>query len=124
MRKVTEALLAGAYLCLALTIALLVWRGGAGMGVVLAALIGVLALAFSLHGMIGRGLERSGVRRELSALREANRILADQLEVIDERLAGFADSVQEDAERLSEELTTEVRIVEDLVQLMRDGLND
>jgi cyclic-di-GMP phosphodiesterase, flagellum assembly factor TipF len=123
MRKVTEALLAGAYLCLALTVALLIWRGGAGAGVALWALIGTLALAFSLHGMVGRVMERRGVRRELDALREANRILADQLEVIYDRLAGFAESVQEDAERRSEELTSEVRMLEVLVQRMRDGLN-
>jgi cyclic-di-GMP phosphodiesterase TipF (flagellum assembly factor) len=124
MRKVTEALLAGAYLCLALTVALLVWRGGGGVGAGIAALAGVLGLAFALHGMVGRGLERAGVDRELRALREANQILADQLDVMHERLAGFAESVQEDVDRRSEELTTEVRVLEDLVQRMSDSLED
>jgi cyclic-di-GMP phosphodiesterase TipF (flagellum assembly factor) len=45
MRKVTEALLAGAYLCLALTVALLVWRGGGGVGAGVAALAGTLGRA-------------------------------------------------------------------------------
>jgi cyclic-di-GMP phosphodiesterase, flagellum assembly factor TipF len=124
MRRVTEALLAGAYLCLALTVALIVWRGGGGAGAGLAALVGSLALALALHGLVGRALERGGLSRELSDLREANRILADQLEGVYDRMAGFAETLQEDAERRSEELTTEMRVLEDLVQRMREGLED
>ncbi|HXQ45740.1 MAG TPA: EAL domain-containing protein, partial [Caulobacteraceae bacterium] len=124
MRRVTEALLAGAYLCLALTVALMVWRGGGGAGAGLAALVGSLALALALHGLIGRAFERGGQQRELTDLREANRILADQLEGLYDRMAGFAETLQEDAERRSEELTTEVRVLEDLVQRMREGLED
>ena len=122
MRKVTEALLSSAYLCLALTVALLVWRGGGGVGAGVAALAGTLGLAFALHNLVGRGAERAGLDRQLSGLREANQILADQLEIMHDRLAGFAESVQEDADRRSEELTTEVRVLEDLVQRMGDSL--
>jgi cyclic-di-GMP phosphodiesterase, flagellum assembly factor TipF len=122
MRKVTEALLAGAYLCLALTVALLVWRGGGGVGAGIAALAGTLGLAFALHGWVARGAERAGLDRQLRGLREANQILADQLEIMHDRLAGFAESVQEDVDRRSEELTTEVRVLEDLVQRMGDSL--
>jgi cyclic-di-GMP phosphodiesterase TipF (flagellum assembly factor) len=124
MRRVTEALLAGAYLCLALTVALVVWRGGGGAGAGLAALVGSLALALALHGLVARAIERGGREREFDDLREANRILADQLEGLYERMAGFAETLQEDAERRSEELTTEVRVLEDLVQRMREGLED
>jgi cyclic-di-GMP phosphodiesterase TipF (flagellum assembly factor) len=124
MRRVTEALLGGAYLCLALTVALIVWRGGGGAAAGLAALIGSLALALAFHGVVARALERGGVQRELADLREANRILADQLEGLYERMAGFAESLAEDAERRNEELTTEMRVLEDLVQRMRAGLED
>jgi cyclic-di-GMP phosphodiesterase, flagellum assembly factor TipF len=124
MRRVTEALLAGAYLCLAFTVALMVWRGGGGVAAGVAALIGSLALALALHGLIGRAFERGGTQRELAALREANRILADQIEGLYDRLAGFAETLQEDAERRSEELTTEMRVLEDLVQRTREGLDD
>jgi cyclic-di-GMP phosphodiesterase TipF (flagellum assembly factor) len=124
MRRVTEALLAGAYICLALTVALMVWRGGGGAAAGLAALVGSLALAIALHGQVSRAFERGGMQRELADVREANRILADQLEGLYDRLAGFAETLQEDAERRSEELTTEMRVLEDLVQRMRDGLED
>ncbi len=124
MRKVTWALLASAYLCLALTVALIVWRSGGDAGAGVAALAGVLALAFTLHATIARSLERGGVERQLADLREANRIVVDQLDSLYERMSGFAVSVQQDAERRSEELTTEVRVLEDLVQRMREGMAD
>jgi cyclic-di-GMP phosphodiesterase TipF (flagellum assembly factor) len=124
MRRVTEALLAGAYLCLALTVALMVWRGGGGAAAGLAALIGSFALALALHGLVGRALDRGGLQRELADLREAHRILADQIEGLYERMAGFAETLQEDAERRTEELTTEMRVLEDLVERMREGLED
>ena len=124
MRRVTNALLAGAYLCLALTVSLLVWRGGGGAGGGIATLFGGLGLAFALHGLIGRALGEAALKREIGALRDANRILTDQMEGLYDRMAGFAESIQEDAERRSEELTTEVHVLEDLVRRMRDGLED
>jgi cyclic-di-GMP phosphodiesterase, flagellum assembly factor TipF len=124
MRKVTWALLASAYLCLALTVALIVWRSGGDAGAGVAALAGVLALAFTLHATVARALERGGVERQLADLREANRIVVEQLDSLYERMSGFAVSVQQDAERRSEELTTEVRVLEDLVQRMREGMAD
>src|SRR6185312_9067198 len=89
MRKVTQALLAGAYLCLGLTVALVIWRGGGGAGAGVAALAGVLALALALQGLFGRGAERRALDRELTDLREVNRILADQLDTLYERMAGL-----------------------------------
>ncbi|HLI67785.1 MAG TPA: EAL domain-containing protein [Caulobacteraceae bacterium] len=124
MRNVTNALLGGAYLCLALTVALLVWRGGGGAGAGIATLFGGLGFAVALHAMLGRGLGERALRRDIDALRDANRILADQMEGLYDRMAGFAESVQEDAERRSEELTSEVHVLEDLVRRMRDGLED
>jgi len=122
MRKVTGALLAGAYLCLALTAAVLLWRSGGGWGAGVCALIGVLALAFSLHAIVARSIDAGGLRRELSAMRQAHQILADQIEAMNDRLGEIADGVQRDAERRSEELTGEVRMLEDLVQRMSEGL--
>jgi cyclic-di-GMP phosphodiesterase TipF (flagellum assembly factor) len=122
MRKVIGALLAGAYLCLALTTALLIWRGGGGWGAGAAALIGVLALAFALQATISRALDSGGLRRELEALRTAHQMLADQLEAVSDHLGDMAESVQRDAARRSDELTGEVRMLEDLVQRMSEGL--
>jgi cyclic-di-GMP phosphodiesterase, flagellum assembly factor TipF len=124
MRKITIALLSGAYLCLALTIALLLWRSGAGWGAGVSALLGGLGLAFALHGLIDRGVGQSLVRTDISAIREAHLLLAGQMEQIQLRLAALTETVQDETVRRSEELTSEVRMLEDLVQRMSESLED
>ncbi|MFI4975574.1 MAG: EAL domain-containing protein [Caulobacterales bacterium] len=122
MRKLTVALLSGAYICLALITALVVWRTGGSGAAGVAALIGMLGLCFSLHGMIARGLTEGGLQAELEDVREAHRILADQLDKIDARLAGALESLSDDSLRRSEELTTEVHMLEDVVQRISERL--
>lgn len=122
MRKVTGALLAGAYLCLALTTALLLWRGGGGWGAGVSGLIGVLALCFSVQAAIARAVDGGALRREMETLREAHLILADQIEAMGDRFGDMAESVERDALRRSEELSDEVRMLEELVQRMSEGL--
>ena len=74
MRRLTLALLCGAYLCLALIIALSLWRNGGGWGAGVAALVGGLGLAFAFHGLIEHALTASGLRAEIAAIRDAHRI--------------------------------------------------
>ena len=124
MRKVTVALLAGAYLCLALTVALMLWRGGGGWGAGIAGLVGALGLAFALHAIAERAIDSGALRNEIAALRDAHRILIDQLTELHEQVGELGESVQEDAHRRSELLTTEVRVLEDLVQRMSHSLDE
>ena len=124
MRKITVALLSGAYLCLALTIALVLWRSGAGWGAGVAALVGGLGLAFALHGTITGALERTLLTRELAAVRQAHLVMITQLEQIQQRLNQLTDTVQDETVRRSDELTSEVRMLEHLVQRMSDSLDE
>jgi cyclic-di-GMP phosphodiesterase TipF (flagellum assembly factor) len=123
MRKVTGALLAGAYLCLALTVALLLWRGGGGWGAGVSALVGVLALAFALQTALGRALDGASLRRELADVRQAHKILADRLEAVGDQITDLFETVERDVSERSEALTGEVRMLEDLVQRMSEGLD-
>jgi cyclic-di-GMP phosphodiesterase TipF (flagellum assembly factor) len=123
MRKVTGALLVGAYLCLALTAALLLWRGGGGWGAGVSGLIGMLALGFSLQAVIVRAVESGGLRRELEAMRQAHLILTDQIEAMSDQLGGMVEGVERKVAARSDELTGEVRMLEDLVQRMSEGLD-
>jgi cyclic-di-GMP phosphodiesterase TipF (flagellum assembly factor) len=113
MRKVAMALLIGAYITLSLTLALIVWRAG-GWAPGLSAGIGGLALLFGIHGLIARGVERERLSLEISAVREAHVILADQIEQFEARIGALSTEVHEEAE----ELSGEVRMLEDLVQRM------
>ncbi len=124
MRKVTVALLAGAYLCVGLTAALLLWRDGAGWGASVAALIGALGLTLALHGVFERFVTTTALKSELAALRDAHLILADQMQDMNERIGSMAATVQREAIERSEDLTSEVRMLEDLVQRMSDSLEE
>lgn len=118
MRRLTLALLCCAYLCLALIVALSLWRNGGGWAAGVAALVGTLGLAFAFHGLIERALESAALRNEIAALRDAHRILLDQMERLDQRVGEMVDTVTDDALKRSEALSDEVHMLEDLVQEM------
>ncbi len=124
MRKLTMALLGGASICLAVTIALLLWRVGGGMLAGAAGLAAGLGLALSLQGVVGRSMEHKVLERDFEALKQAHLVVTGQLQQINENLAILADAVQEKAVRSSEELTFEVRILEDLIQRMSVSLDE
>jgi cyclic-di-GMP phosphodiesterase TipF (flagellum assembly factor) len=122
MRRLTLALLCGAYLCLSLIVALGIWRNGGGWGAGVAALVGGLALAFAFHSLIDAAIQTARMKDDLGSIREAHLILARQLEKIDTRLNEVVDTVTTDALRRSEELTSEVHSLEDAVQRMAEQM--
>ena len=124
MRKITIALLSAAYLCLALTAALLLWRSGGGWGAGVSSLIGSLGLAFALHGMISRSLDRAALSSEIGAVREANLLLVRQMEQLRDTIRNLDSGADSDAVRRSEELTNEVRMLEDLVHRISENLDE
>ena len=124
MRKITVALLSAAYLCLALTGALLLWRSGGGWGAGVAGLMGGLGLAFALHNLVERNIERARLDSDIGAVREAHLIIVDQIEQMQIRLNTLTETVHDDVERRSEELTGEMRMLEDLVQRMSETLEE
>jgi len=124
MRKVTVPLLIGAYLCLSLIVALMLWRGGGGWGAGIAGLIGSLGFCLAVHGWVERSLEAGDLREEIGAVREAHKILVDLIQNMDERLTELGENVQEDAARRSEALGVEVRVLEDLIERMSESLDE
>ena len=124
MRKIITALLSAAYLCLALTAAVLLWRSGGGWGAGLSGLIGVLGLAFALHGLIARSLDRAQLAGEIAAVREANLLLVRQIEAIHSSIGNLGSGAGDDAARRSDLLTGEVRMLEALVQRMGETLDE
>jgi len=124
MRRLTLPLLCAAYLGLSLVVAVLLSRNGGGWNVGVAAMLGVLGLCFAFHGLIGRALETASAGGELEAIRGANRILLEQIERIDARLTQVVDTIAHDAVQRSEELTTEVHLLEDLVARMGARLEE
>lgn len=122
MRRLKLALLTGAYLCLALIVSLLLWRMGATPAVGLSAFIGSLALCFAFHGIISGMFDNAQLKLDIETVREAHGILVEQIEKIDARMTTLVESVAEDAEKRSAELTSEVHQLEDLMQRMSERL--
>lgn len=123
MGKAVLALLGGAYLSISLTVAALFWRAGAGWAVGSTVLLAMLALCFTLHGFVARVLQTRALQRELETLRDAHRLLADQLERTDEALQSLSANWREETANRTEALSSEVRMLEDLVGRMSDSLD-
>ncbi|HYF23960.1 MAG TPA: EAL domain-containing protein [Caulobacteraceae bacterium] len=122
MRNITSALLIGAYLFLAMTVAALLWRAGVGEGAAIAAFFGALGLTFAAHAVISQGMARAALEREIETVREAHRLLADALESTQGALTDLAARIETGALDRSEQLTSEVKVLEDLVQRMGHSL--
>jgi cyclic-di-GMP phosphodiesterase TipF (flagellum assembly factor) len=117
MRRLTLALLCATYFCLALCVALTLWRNGVHLGVALSTMAGVLGLCLASHGMIMRHLQMAEMHAEVEAVREAHGILLGQVERLDGRLLEVARAVDTDLHR-SAELSDDVHMLEGLVQRM------
>jgi cyclic-di-GMP phosphodiesterase TipF (flagellum assembly factor) len=122
MRKLTFALWTCGYLSLALIVSLLLWRTGATPAVGLSAFVGTLGLCYAFHGLISQTFMSGALRLEIETVREAHAILLDQIEKVDARVTDLVETVAVDAKRRSEELSTEVHQLEDLIQQMNDRL--
>ena len=122
MRRLMLALLTGAYLCLALIVSLFLWRMGATPAVGVSAFIGTLGLCFAFHGLLGQTFLAAALRGDIDTVREAHAILLDQIEKVDARVSDLVESVAADAQRRTEELSTEVHQLEDLIQQMNDRM--
>lgn len=122
MQRLTQFFLGGFYLTLSLCLALGIWRSGGGWAAGLSALIGALGVMGVAHLLVRRGFDMSALRGELGNIREANLILAQQMEKIDARLTEVVETVTDDALRRSEELSSEVHHLEDTVQRMAEQM--
>ncbi|MDO9431376.1 MAG: EAL domain-containing protein [Phenylobacterium sp.] len=123
MRQFTSVALGATYLCLALIVALLLWRNGGGWAAGVAALVGGLGLCFAVHGLIAQSLKLRTLRKELESVRDAQRIMLSQMELVDARMSEVADAVSDDVNR-SEALSDEVHMLEDLVERMSHRLEE
>lgn len=124
MRSITTAFLAFAYLFLAMTVGVFIWRAGFGAGAGAAGAIGTLGLFTAVHGLITQMSDRRALRKEIDQVREAHRLLADALEETQGALSDLAQAIESGALNRNEELSGEVRMLEGLVQQMTETLEE
>src|ERR1700761_6156801 len=123
MRRLPLGLLCATYLVLSLTVSLPLWRNGGGWGAGVAALVGALGLCFAFHGLIERALEMTALKGEVGDIRDAQRILLDQVEALDARVNEMFEAVALDASR-NDSLVDEVHMLEGLVARMQQQLEE
>jgi cyclic-di-GMP phosphodiesterase TipF (flagellum assembly factor) len=124
MKRLTTALLGGASICLALILALLVWRSGGGWAGTAAGLAVGLTAALSVQGVLARSSVQRDLKAELRSLQDVQAVLGDRLDHINQALEGLTEAVQDKAVRSSEELAYEVRLLEDLVHRLAGRLEE
>lgn len=121
MRTVVLALLYASYTFFSLIVAALLWRTGGGVGGGVAAFVGSLSLCLAAHALISGALSVGGVRSELKDLREANRLMADSIERAHVAINDLASGELLQARR-ADEITGEVRVLEDLVARIGESM--
>jgi cyclic-di-GMP phosphodiesterase TipF (flagellum assembly factor) len=95
---------------------------GATPAIGVSAFIGTLGLCFAFHGLVGQTLLAAVLRGDIDTVREAHAILLDQIEKVDARVSDLVETVAADSQRRTEELSTEVHQLEDLIQRMNDRM--
>src|SRR5690606_24458427 len=105
-----------------LIVALLIWRNGGGWAAGVASFFGVFGLAYALHDLVTRNVQTAALREEIRAVRQAQAIFIDQIEALDKRLTEVVETVTDHALRRSEELSSEVHMLEDAVARMSQKL--
>ncbi|MBW3618539.1 MAG: EAL domain-containing protein [Proteobacteria bacterium] len=122
MRLMTLAFTALAYTCLGLTTAVVLWRMGGGWGAGAAAAIGAVALFVAIHAAVTQRLSTDSMRHDVNRMRDANLIFADELERTQSDLAKLGAIVHEEKTKRSQVLSTEMRMLEELVRKMSDTM--
>ena len=122
MRQAANALLIVAYVFAATFAAALAWLTTQGWAPAAALGLAVLATALGVHGLLTRPESPARLKRELAAVREANQLLAEVVEGHDEALSDLRARLEFEAETRTEALTSEVRVLEQLIERMGDSL--
>ena len=122
MRKAAVALLAGAYVFMALSVAALFWRAGLSWALDVCGFLSTLALCLTTQNLVGRRLDAVVVQQDLETLRQAHRILVDHVESTQAAMEALSQAVHSETAERTEAIVSEVRLLEGLVARMGETL--
>jgi len=123
MRALTNGFLFFGYVFLAMTVGVFLWRAGLGLGPGIATVFGVLGVLAAGHAMIAGASGRRRLQIEIDAVREAHLLLADAMEQTQGAIGDLAQAIEAGALTRTEELSGEVRMLEDLIQQMSASID-
>jgi cyclic-di-GMP phosphodiesterase, flagellum assembly factor TipF len=124
MGRLTTILLMGTYLLLALSLSTLLWNSGSDSGTCIAAAFGTLGLCFAIHNFASQHLTERRLSREIDLVRDAHRLMVDAIETTQKDMVELADRVQNQRVGRTDELTSEVRMLENLVVKLGESIED
>ena len=124
MRALTNGFLFFGYVFLAMTVGAFLWRADLGIGPGVAATLGVMGVLTAVHAIFTGIGERKALRAEIGQVREAHRLLADAMEQTQTALGELATAIEAGAMSRTDELTGEVRMLEDLIQQMSLSIDE
>jgi cyclic-di-GMP phosphodiesterase TipF (flagellum assembly factor) len=124
MGKFTPAILVLTYILVGLSLAAMVWKGGSDYGTCLAVLAGTLGVCLAFHTYVSQQLAERRILRDVENVRDAHRLMVDAIDSTQKDMLELADRVQNQRTSRSEELTSEVKMLEDLVMKLGESIED
>ncbi|MDI7774905.1 EAL domain-containing protein [Asticcacaulis sp. EMRT-3] len=124
MGKLTPLILTATYIVLSLSIAAMIFNGGSDFGTAIAALLGTLGVCFAFHTFAVQHLAERRIVKDIDSVREAHRLMVDAIDSTQKDMVELAERVQENRMTRSDELTSEVRMLEDLVKKLGESIED
>ncbi len=124
MRKLTPVLLVGTYIVLALIVAWELYSRGSDPNTCIAAIFGVLGVCGAGHVFFSQKLMERRLTKDIDLVREAHRLMVDAIDSTQKDMIELADRVQDQRTSRSAELTSEVRMLEDLVKKLGESIED
>ncbi len=124
MRKLTTVLLMLTYIAVSGTVAWTLWSHAADSSTCIAALFGALGVCIGFHVFVAQSLAERRISRDIDQIREAHRLMVDAVDSTQKDMIELADRVQDNRAARSDELTSEVRMLEDLVKKLGESIED
>ncbi|HEX7800902.1 MAG TPA: EAL domain-containing protein [Asticcacaulis sp.] len=124
MMKPTPLILTLTYIVISASVAAMIFNGGSDFGTAIAALLGCLGVCFAFHTFAAQYLAERRITRDIDSVREAHRLMVDAIDSTQKDMVELAERVQETRMTRSDELTSEVRMLEDLVKKLGESIED
>ncbi len=124
MRKLTPFLLMATYVLLSGSLAAALYRNASDIGTCVAALVGMLGVCVAFHVFFGQRFMEARLTKDIELVRDAHRLMVDAIDSTQKDMIELADRVQSQKSTRSEELTSEVRMLEDLVRKLGESIED
>jgi cyclic-di-GMP phosphodiesterase, flagellum assembly factor TipF len=124
MARLTPILLMATYFILSLSLGAYLWNASSDAGACIAAVIGSFALLLVCHSMITQGMVRKRVEADIERVREAHRLMVDAIDATQKDMIDLADQLQDQRSTHTDELTSEVKMLESLVLKLGDSIED